>query len=764
MKRIFTSTILISLIGIFSLAAQERIYVPELSLPVNGAVNQMPDVVLDWNAVTGGNTGIIKYDIQLDTDPGFPSPVNFQTELLSAYKTSNLIFGETYYWRVRAKDGDDITDWSETWSFRVIMRVVQNRPIESTNQKTEVVLTWYEITGINEYEYQLDTSFYWSIVNSGATANLFSLAVVDDTHAWAVGAGGLVLFYDGTSWSEQESTLSTDLYDVYFTDVNNGWAVGKSGKIIYYNGTEWAAQSSSVTGDLNGIHMLDASNGWAVGKAGVILHYNGSAWSSQFTAAKDMTKVFAFDATHVWAVGKVGTIAFYNGSSWVEQESNTSRDLFDVGFGSANHGWAVGKTGELVEFKDGVWTRLIHTLANNKDLLGIHFVSPDNAWTVGKSGLVLQYDGIEWFNQSGGTNTNLNAVCLNGNAGFVAGEGGLLISYNDDAFSSPLATIHEADGSLITATVKDLLFGSKYFWRMRTRHDAATSPWSGARSFNTVATVTLDEPENNATNLDLMVTFSWDKLSNEVTYEIQLDISSSFNSPITLQTSDIEAVASGLSFGHTYYWRVRAMHAFDNSDWSETRTFNTVNSVTLLSPANNATDQKLSPLLTWKKIQGIVHYEVMVDENSNFAEPLAHDFLPAEENSYIVPLVLEKDAMYYWKVRAINGLDTSNWSNAWAFRTQPPVGIDEPGLAGMLNVFPNPVENTFFIELKTKSALDLNVSVTDLLGKTVIRQNIQLSQGKKSIPVDVSTLGNGIYILRIANDNQIYTKKLIIKR
>jgi hypothetical protein len=66
MKRIFITTLLISLIGLLNLTAQERIYTPELMLPENGAVDQMPDVVLDWNAVTGGNTGIIKYDIQLD--------------------------------------------------------------------------------------------------------------------------------------------------------------------------------------------------------------------------------------------------------------------------------------------------------------------------------------------------------------------------------------------------------------------------------------------------------------------------------------------------------------------------------------------------------------------------------------------------------------------------------------------------------------------------------------------------------------------------
>ena len=75
MKRIFTTTLLIGLIGLMNLAAQVRIYTPTLSSPENGAIDQMPDVVLDWNAVTGGNTGIINYELQMDTDPAFGSPV-----------------------------------------------------------------------------------------------------------------------------------------------------------------------------------------------------------------------------------------------------------------------------------------------------------------------------------------------------------------------------------------------------------------------------------------------------------------------------------------------------------------------------------------------------------------------------------------------------------------------------------------------------------------------------------------------------------------
>jgi len=94
----------------------------------------------------------------------------------------------------------------------------------------------------------------------------------------------------------------------------------------------------------------------------------------------------------------------------------------------------------------------------------------------------------------------------------------------------------------------------------------------------------------------------------------------------------------------------------------------------------------------------------------------------------------------------------------------PPVGIDEQGLAGMLNIFPNPAENNLFIEIRGKNSLSLQLTVSDLVGKTVVAKIIQLNPGNKSIPIDVSDLQDGVYILRIADNERIFTKKIIIKR
>jgi len=184
----------------------------------------------------------------------------------------------------------------------------------------------------------------------------------------------------------------------------------------------------------------------------------------------------------------------------------------------------------------------------------------------------------------------------------------------------------------------------------------------------------------------------------------------------------------------------------------------------LTSPVNNEENVKLSPLLKWEAQTGIISYQVQVADDNSFSNLVATDLVPAAENSYSVPVVLEKDAVYYWKVRAINGLDTSGWSSVWSFRTAPPVGIDEPGLNGKINIYPNPAENTVYVQLKDKLDLSLRITITDLVGKKVYEKDFLPGVGNKILSLDVSSLQNGIYMLRVTDGENTFTKKLIIKR
>lgn len=71
-------------------------------------------------------------------------------------------------------------------------------------------------------------------------------------------------------------------------------------------------------------------------------------------------------------------------------------------------------------------------------------------------------------------------------------------------------------------------------------------------------------------------------------------------------------------------------------------------------------------------------------------------------------------------------------------------------------VYPNPT-STGFVNIKTNSGSTINVQVFDVLGKVVLTQSVENER------LDVSSLNNGIYIMKLSQDRNSTTRKLVIK-
>jgi len=154
MKKIYLS-VLASLAFLITMASPD-IYTPELVAPVNNATDAAPNVELDWNAVAG-QLGL-HYEAQLSLDNTFTNPVTFSTEL-TAYRMTNLLFGQQYFWRVRAIDNQGTSAWSEAMSFTTIVKPAIRRPNNnSTGAAPNVQIIWFEITGVSYFDFQLDTT------------------------------------------------------------------------------------------------------------------------------------------------------------------------------------------------------------------------------------------------------------------------------------------------------------------------------------------------------------------------------------------------------------------------------------------------------------------------------------------------------------------------------------------------------------------------------------------------------------------------------
>lgn len=82
------------------------------------------------------------------------------------------------------------------------------------------------------------------------------------------------------------------------------------------------------------------------------------------------------------------------------------------------------------------------------------------------------------------------------------------------------------------------------------------------------------------------------------------------------------------------------------------------------------------------------------------------------------------------------------------------------GLTENVNVYPNPFTNQLTIQLPTTLSNKAMVELTDITGK-IIFTDIATKTSNEEIVVNTNHLQKGIYILKVINNNQVFTKKII---
>ena len=120
--------------------------------------------------------------------------------------------------------------------------------------------------------------------------DLFSVAVVDDKRAVAVGYYGAVYRTEdgGASWSKGETGTQQSLYDVSMADAERGWAVGQRGLILRTEdgGASWTEQTNPKREEgshLFSVFAIDANTAWVVGEWGSRLRTEdgGLSWQDR---------------------------------------------------------------------------------------------------------------------------------------------------------------------------------------------------------------------------------------------------------------------------------------------------------------------------------------------------------------------------------------------------------------------------------------------------------------------------------------------------
>ena len=134
---------------------------------------------------------------------------------------------------------------------------------------------------------------------------------------------------------------------------------------------------------------------------------------------------------------------------------------------------------------------------------------------------------------------------------------------------------------------------------------------------------------------------------------------------------------TGLNNGTTYYWRVKGKNSYGSSGWSTVWSFTTIGAApqapTLSTPANLATDQSVSPTLSWNVSSGATSYTLQVSTSSSFGSFAYNDSGMTGTSQQVTGL--NYSTKYYWRVQANNSIASSLWSTVWSFVTLYPSSI-----------------------------------------------------------------------------------------
>lgn len=393
----------------------------------------------------------------------------------------------------------------------------------------------------------------------------------------------------------------------------------------------------------------------------------------------------------------------------------------------------------------------------------------DKGWPLGQecidllpeSGFLARPDLTSPFN--GSVNNSVNPILA---WSFVEGASEYRVQVSENFEFTNLIVDETVDDNNYEIE-QTLDFNTFYFWRVQALSVGGNSNFSGKFTFTTANrppdSVTLNSPEDGATQLRPGFEITWQEADRADEYQIEIAKNPDF-SPVTFNRT-VRATRLGATqnfeFSTTYYWRVRGVNAAGPGEWSEVRSFTTIiekpEPVTLGSPESDESQIPVNATFSWQESARAFEYVIQVSQDESFpSESLIE--LNSSEESVTVNTPLEYATIYYWRVKATNVGGESDFSAPRQFTTV----VQETAI--MPN-YPNPFNASTTIRFQLAETSEVTLDIFDTVGRkiaTLVKE--QRQPGVYFEPLQAAGYASGTYFIRIvAGDFMEVQKMAIIK-
>jgi photosystem II stability/assembly factor-like uncharacterized protein len=274
-----------------------------------------------------------------------------------------------------------------------------------------------------------DSGRTWSQPDTPTAKTLFGISFADEKTGWAVGGGGTILRSTdgGVSWAVQPVAIPDETGQLRPLDVNlfgvaaisptSAWAVGDLGVVVRTrDGATWeqVALDQATYADenvperlLNAVVFTSPTEGFIAGEFATLLRTSdgGETWIGQRTIGGAPEDLYLFSLSAAAggpaaAVGLAGSVLVSSdaGAVWESRSVDTSAGLFAIAWNS-ERAIAAGDRGVIFVSSDGgrSWTGARRPKLFNW-FAGVTFASPTEAIVVGERGVVLRSEdgGASW--------------------------------------------------------------------------------------------------------------------------------------------------------------------------------------------------------------------------------------------------------------------------------------------------------------------------------------------------------------------------------